>query len=1692
MFDAHHIVVIAVPLYAASAKDVACDFAEQFGAALGQAQIERPSGAALVIALHEEYTGFVVAPDLVAGGAKHPSTKRQRSASHDGSSGGDIAASEETHVYGPLDIFWPVWKPAVDNPTTLVHVSVGDNVPLTISVPRDWALDEIEDALAKHVCCRRDWIDFVWAGSDVAIDYAPSFPLLTEASGIELAQVFQEMPTKTAHRRSRTHGSEVIIGHRASRKRGVSVYTTRNPEAARACVAKATELVPDAVFNAIALVWHASTPVHRDSTNKADSQMVLIPQTPDEVAWLWVEAKFGSSPLNMAGRTIFGSWLPYDRVYSFNSVCAHQIESESLIGSMVLYRTEREPKAVHLSELVHYGFPLSVSELAVLSAPAPEVDITAVSDDSCAESEDLPSDAPLLTSACCTSPPEQQPVQGPAASVPVASSMTMLKASRDGTLREEVIRTPPGSTVAHARQVLKRYLKLNIAKIAVAKWDAQNQVVDLQEHDVLDSESGPYLIRIKPTVGARPRRKAPRQQTVRTPCTDRVSASPQRRPIGASSSHVGAPQSRTATTGRSVQSGQRPAIGAPGTSVRKPASETVQPDQPAAFVPNSPALQRLIDDEIVTSSFERWAAGRIQQLEAQHDQILFTLTDLCTQLQALRPVDSTSMAAGAPWRSSSNRGPLVQGGAPRAPVDAVSSAASMSGRTVVSSLTVVNSGVRTSSCALVLDVGPSVVPPPPGSALSAEAPYVAAHSVHDFGLAAAQNSLWDYTIDTVTVGSTVRQTLDSSIDHGYVPVSAHTSNVGLGCSSLVNTLYGEVFDSDIDDCYSPNSIGTSRQVSFATLDQVSDCSEDSVVADWERESACAAYTAPRLEMHALPVPSGPPRILFPDVQGGAARSCGLVSHACILRAQCGFRSIGLVHGGMPSRLRRSCMLSTTTPSGHSILYVPCSSVRDSLMDCVLWVLRRSGWHTRHCAQESRQLFRIAAQAWLRQAHRHHWMCAGALITDLAGEADCSVEDFLENRCDPTLLSAPAYVIVYALSCVYAVQLCVLDRHGQRVDGYDACAGHAIQWMGLSWVVVTPTVRARPATCMEASMSISPTLPFTGISISSDLSLLVDGGGKRQRVCQQSLEQVVVTKILADAAFMPNVAAVLPRALAEHLARADPRFVRAAFQSVDMCQRLTALAAALSRAGLSSQWEAVAAAAASIRASSQTAQGDTRSLSPCQPSSATCSTVVRSSGSQCAVQAESDPRRPSSPSVKTLDLDSRLRAVEMWAHAVDAMDASLAVGSDAYAALVAHIDERVAATVNSSLADSRLSAAGSSATLVPESRVECLPQPGDGMCLFHAIAAGLGGSQSGVEIRDELTAFAASNSQCVIAGAPLSDWKVWEADDHNISNPSDAASRNWGGAVEMALCAMLKQVDIRVFEKRASNSGAVFECVATFHADTLPCSRVVSLLYTGRQHFDLLNISDPSVVEARRISALETQITTIASKVNELAAIAAAAEPKWKTVDRIHRILTAREFTLKTPAVPSSPLISTPLPLRVQSLEEAVQRLRLQSPVDSIPQPAGAPSMAAQQTQLFKLHTDAIAQTWHWTSSLLLAMNQQRSTNLQVQQALCDLEERVRMRAGSLLQCGAGVSAGASTCPAAPRDDTGAFGTLVLPSAEQAERNTEVDQVDECSPQAEQSTAAVQVAECSPPPGLVASFVGADARPFETDMVAQSE
>eukprot|EP00971_Amphidinium_carterae_P096502 1909604-Amphidinium_carterae.1 len=116
-----------------------------------------------------------------------------------------------------------------------------------------------------------------------------------------------------------------------------------NQDFVRNVVACITTLVPDAVFNAAALVTHGSTAAHRDVTNEPTKEMTLIPITASADSWIWYECTTGATQLMVDGSGIMGSWVPYSRVLCFNAMAAHMIQTADSMRSVVLYQTAQMP-----------------------------------------------------------------------------------------------------------------------------------------------------------------------------------------------------------------------------------------------------------------------------------------------------------------------------------------------------------------------------------------------------------------------------------------------------------------------------------------------------------------------------------------------------------------------------------------------------------------------------------------------------------------------------------------------------------------------------------------------------------------------------------------------------------------------------------------------------------------------------------------------------------------------------------------------------------------------------------------------------------------------------------------------------------------------------------------------------------------------------------------------------------------------------------------------------------------------------------------------------------------------------------------------------------------------------------------------------------------------------------------------------
>eukprot|EP00931_Biecheleriopsis_adriatica_P018575 TRINITY_DN12975_c0_g1_i1.p1 TRINITY_DN12975_c0_g1~~TRINITY_DN12975_c0_g1_i1.p1 ORF type:complete len:530 (+),score=152.76 TRINITY_DN12975_c0_g1_i1:100-1689(+) len=127
----------------------------------------------------------------------------------------------------------------------------------------------------------------------------------------------------------------------------------------------------------------------------------------------------------------------------------------------------------------------------------------------------------------------------------------------------------------------------------------------------------------------------------------------------------------------------------------------------------------------------------------------------------------------------------------------------------------------------------------------------------------------------------------------------------------------------------------------------------------------------------------------------------------------------------------------------------------------------------------------------------------------------------------------------------------------------------------------------------------------------------------------------------------------------------------------------------------------------------------------------------------------------------------------------------------------------------------------------------IPQPGDGSCLFHSLSYGLKSTDAS-KLRAEIADHIAANPKAEVAGNPIKDWVLWDTGmDVSAYAKTMRTGSRWGGAVELAVCAKLKQVAIHIFEKGPKG----FKRISVFGEG----KQVVRLHYGGRVHYDALEI-----------------------------------------------------------------------------------------------------------------------------------------------------------------------------------------------------------------------------------------------------------
>lgn len=135
------------------------------------------------------------------------------------------------------------------------------------------------------------------------------------------------------------------------------------------------------------------------------------------------------------------------------------------------------------------------------------------------------------------------------------------------------------------------------------------------------------------------------------------------------------------------------------------------------------------------------------------------------------------------------------------------------------------------------------------------------------------------------------------------------------------------------------------------------------------------------------------------------------------------------------------------------------------------------------------------------------------------------------------------------------------------------------------------------------------------------------------------------------------------------------------------------------------------------------------------------------------------------------------------------------------------------------------------------------QPKDGTCLFHSIAHGLGDGTSGIALRKQIVNFILTQPSTQIASTTVKDWiKMTAGKSPHAYTKELACQGAWGGALELAIAARIKCINIDVYER----CGTKYRCVTTFKEPG--ARRTVSVLYNTKpfRHYDALVVQKAKV------------------------------------------------------------------------------------------------------------------------------------------------------------------------------------------------------------------------------------------------------
>lgn len=129
------------------------------------------------------------------------------------------------------------------------------------------------------------------------------------------------------------------------------------------------------------------------------------------------------------------------------------------------------------------------------------------------------------------------------------------------------------------------------------------------------------------------------------------------------------------------------------------------------------------------------------------------------------------------------------------------------------------------------------------------------------------------------------------------------------------------------------------------------------------------------------------------------------------------------------------------------------------------------------------------------------------------------------------------------------------------------------------------------------------------------------------------------------------------------------------------------------------------------------------------------------------------------------------------------------------------------------------------------------QPEDGSCLFHSIAFGIGDGCDAKTLRRDIAEFIATKSKSSVAGEPIEEWISMSAGTSPRTYAKDLLQPyTWGSALEIAVAAKIKRVNINVYQ---SCSSGKFKLTTEFTEPSAAGTVDVVYRTTPSKHYDAL-------------------------------------------------------------------------------------------------------------------------------------------------------------------------------------------------------------------------------------------------------------